>query len=101
MMLVALLVSWGCLRRELIHHIIGISKWQYSAIFMRHIQKMQTDRLTVSAAELAKMLGLGRQTIYRLAAERRIPCTEVGRRKLFSVDAIRKWLEENSTGPAH
>jgi excisionase family DNA binding protein len=48
--------------------------------------------VTLSVAELARMLGLHPKTILAAARRREIPSRRVGRRLLFSRAAIEAWL---------
>ena len=52
--------------------------------------------LAVNVKELGKLIGLSSDTIYTLVSQRRIPHVKVGRRVLFPVKAIEKWLDENT-----
>ncbi|MEM7154169.1 MAG: helix-turn-helix domain-containing protein [Myxococcota bacterium] len=57
-----------------------------------------SDRRTITARELAALLGLDRKTVYEGAARGEIPSVRVGRRILFSVAAIDAWLSDPSSG---
>ncbi len=63
---------------------------------MKNKANILDGRISISPQELAQITGLGLQTIYRWTYERRIPYVKVGRRTLFMVDRIIKWLEERS-----
>ncbi len=54
------------------------------------------DKLAISADELSKLTGLSKDTIYRLRAQREIPYVQLGRRYLFPVKEIEKWLAEST-----
>ena len=64
-----------------------------------------TPRLTISADDLAAMLGVDRKTVYEGAARGEIPSVRLGRRVLFSRAAIAAWLSSSGledvmmTGP--
>jgi excisionase family DNA binding protein len=53
--------------------------------------------LTVS--DLASLLNISERQIYKLAAERRIPCFKIGNSIRFDPDAIVAWLRQKM-GPA-
>ncbi len=46
----------------------------------------------LNAREVAKLLRLDRQTIYEMVKRGALPCRRVGRRILFSRDAVLEWL---------
>lgn len=50
------------------------------------------ERAVLSAAEVAEVLGLSKATVYALAHSGQLPCKRVGRRFLFSREAIHAWL---------
>lgn len=52
------------------------------------------NRFALNADELCQRIGLSKWTVYRLVAEKKIPHVKVGKRILFPVGAIEKWLEE-------
>ena len=54
------------------------------------------NRFALNAGELCQRIGLSKWTVYRLVAEKKIPHVKVGRRVLFPVRAIEKWLEEST-----
>lgn len=62
----------------------------------KHSQQLDSH-LAVNADELGKLIGLSTDTIYTLKSQGRIPYIKIGRRVLFPVKAIRKWLDENTT----
>ena len=55
-------------------------------------QSPPEDRLTLTAPELARLLGVDRKTVYEGAASGQIPSIRVGRRLLFPRAAIDAWL---------
>ncbi len=54
------------------------------------------NHLTVNVEQLAAMTGLSKWSIYHLVSWRRIPHVKIGRRVLFPVKAVGKWVEENT-----
>lgn len=54
------------------------------------------NRLAVNAHELSRLTGLSTDTIYTLKSQGRVPYIKIGRRVLFPVNAIEKWLDENT-----
>ena len=48
--------------------------------------------------EMLKLLPIGRNTLYRLVEENKIPYKRVGRIILFSRKRIDEWVEEQHTG---
>jgi excisionase family DNA binding protein len=60
---------------------------------MRNTGSLDTGLL--DAIALAKILRLDRQTIYRLARDRDLPCVRISRRCVrFERDSVAKWLQE-------
>ncbi len=55
--------------------------------------------LAIDIAELSKRTTLSRWTIYNLVSQRKIPHLKVGRRVLFPIRAIEKWLDESTIAP--
>lgn len=51
---------------------------------------------TMTAPEVAKLLRVGRNAIYDLVGQNKIPHRRVGRLVRFSRVAISRWLEEDS-----
>ncbi len=62
----------------------------------KHSQQLN-NQLAVNAEELSKLIGLSTDTIYTLKSQGRIPYIKIGRRVLFPVEGIKKWLDENTT----
>jgi len=57
------------------------------------------DGLFVSPAELARLLRVTTDCIYRLAAKRTLPVYRVLRRVLFRRDDVERWLAHHRTTP--
>lgn len=56
--------------------------------------------VTITADELAVVLGVDRKTVYEGAARGEIPSVRLGRRVLFSKTAIQAWLSALGPQPA-
>lgn len=54
---------------------------------------MTTPEL-INAAQVAEILGIGKNTVYEAAARGEIPCRRVGKRFLFCKPTIVAWLSE-------
>lgn len=52
-----------------------------------------TEPLTLSIKDAAKLLGLGRSTIYRLIGDRQLETVKVGRRTLIKTASIRSVVD--------
>lgn len=48
--------------------------------------------LSVSPDEAARLVGIGRTTLYAALANGDLPSIKIGTRRLIRVDAIRDWL---------
>lgn len=55
----------------------------------------KVERLTVNAVEAAEMLGISERTLWKWTREKRIPSVKVGRRVLYSVEALRRFINGN------
>ena len=53
-----------------------------------------TDRVTYSVEEVARVLGIGRNTAYEAVRTGKIPALRIGRRYLIPVDALQRLLSE-------
>jgi excisionase family DNA binding protein len=61
--------------------------------------RQQTDgheRLLVKADDLAIMLGISVKTVWNLEKRGELPHINIGRRVLFPVDEIRRWIAERT-----
>lgn len=54
------------------------------------------DKLAVSVAEAAEMLGVSRPIIYRYIGQEDFPSFKLGNRTLISVDGLRKWVNRQT-----
>lgn len=52
--------------------------------------------ISVGAREAARALGVSARTVEALAAIGELPSFRVGRRRLFSVEALRAWVRERA-----
>lgn len=56
-----------------------------------------SKRIALTATEVAKLLGVNRDTVYDAAGRGEIPHRRIGRRLLFSREAITEWLKKPAT----
>jgi excisionase family DNA binding protein len=54
---------------------------------------MNDDRIALSVEEAAKLVGVGRATMYQACRERVIPSTRIGRRLVIGRNALLKLLD--------
>jgi excisionase family DNA binding protein len=54
------------------------------------------ESITITADEVAELLGIARKTVYEAAGRGDIPCRRLGRRVLFSRRVILQWLEQSN-----
>lgn len=54
------------------------------------------EPLTLSINEAARVLGLGRTSIYALIADGRLDVVKIGRRTLVTTDSIHRLIESQS-----
>lgn len=50
--------------------------------------------IAVDAAQAARLVGLSRNTVYKLAKAGAIPWRPAGRRKVFSIKALEEWAAD-------
>lgn len=51
-------------------------------------------KLTYTVDEAAKLIGLGRNTVYALAKAKKIPAIQVGRRYVINAEMFDTWVKE-------
>lgn len=56
------------------------------------------QKLTVRLAELAKLLSLSERAVWALADSGDLPSFKLGSARLFSMDAVREWIQSKSEG---
>lgn len=66
-----------------------------------HAPPEPRTRVTITADEVAALLGVDRKTVYEGAARGQIPSVRLGRRVLFSKTAIDGWLSASSRVQVH
>jgi len=54
---------------------------------------MTTDKLLWSVKEACFQLGIGRTTLMEMTSENRIPSILIGRRRMYSAQAVREWVD--------
>ena len=54
----------------------------------------EVKRSTLTTLEVAKYLGVSQDLIFKMVREKSIPCFRIGRRILFRVESIDKWITE-------
>jgi excisionase family DNA binding protein len=57
-----------------------------------------SERLLLRLPEAAVVLGLGRSTVYELVQRGELPSVHVGRAVRIPAMALRRWVEQRSTG---
>lgn len=53
------------------------------------------EKLAYNVAEVAEVLGISKSHVYQLAKEKKIPCLELGKRKVFPIETLEEWIQEN------
>jgi excisionase family DNA binding protein len=72
--------------------IVGTSAGQ-TAHLRNELEVFEMERLLLNASQTAEMLGIGRSTVYELAAKGLIPSLHVGARLRFPRDRLLRWIE--------
>lgn len=57
-------------------------------------------KLVYSVQEAARMIGVGKNTIYALAKAKKIPVIQVGKRYVINVEMFDKWFQEQCANHA-
>lgn len=72
-----------------------MDEYQIAALIREAAQKLAEQRVAVTIPELVAKLGIGRSTYYKLRAEGKMPPSfTVGRRRLVTVSALNRWLQQ-------
>jgi excisionase family DNA binding protein len=53
------------------------------------------EKLTLTAQEVADILNISIDTVYKLTRQNEIPHVTIGRRVLFRRESIEQWLKDN------
>lgn len=56
------------------------------------------QKLALSVAEAAQLLGVSRPTVYTLLHKEGFPSLKIGSRTLIPTDGLREWLRQQSEG---
>lgn len=56
------------------------------------------EKLGFSIAEVAKLLGVSRPTVYALINNEQLPTIHAGRRVIVPAEQFKHWIESRSTG---
>ena len=65
--------------------------------FSLPLQATDLEPLAISAAEAATILGISRPKVYTLMHRDDFPSFQIGRRKLISVEGLKKWIADQTT----
>jgi excisionase family DNA binding protein len=65
----------------------------------RVLETLESKECAMKASELAKLLGVTRQQIYKLAATRTIPSFRVGASVRFDPNQVAEWLRRKLPQP--
>jgi len=58
------------------------------------------ERLLLRVEEVAKLLGVGRTTVYALVSEQQLPVVRIGRSLRIPREALDQWVREQIDGDA-
>ena len=56
------------------------------------------ERIAVTVAEAAEMLGMCPKTVYQLTKRADFPAFKAGNRTIISVEGLRAWVKAQATG---
>jgi excisionase family DNA binding protein len=69
---------------------------------LQPMRSLEQDRLTVSRAEAARMLGISERLLWTWTKSGLIPHVRIGTRVLYPVEQLRAWLKlQASNATAH
>ena len=54
-----------------------------------------SEQRLLDVVEVAKILGVSKQMIYKLEKNGDLPCVQIGRRKKFRPEDIEKYIDDN------
>lgn len=54
------------------------------------------NKLTITVAELAEYLGIGRNSAYTLVNSKDFPKIQIGRKIIIPIKSLEKWIERKS-----
>jgi excisionase family DNA binding protein len=57
-----------------------------------------TPRLLLSVPETAKALGISERSLFSLSASGEIRCIRIGRRVLYSVEELQRFIQQHEKG---
>jgi excisionase family DNA binding protein len=57
------------------------------------------DRLLLSAREAAKRLAISDRSLFTLTKSGQLPCVRVGTSKRYSVETLRRWIQQSEADP--
>jgi excisionase family DNA binding protein len=66
---------------------------------LKHENHVSMDRLAYSPSETAKLIGVGRTTLYELIGNGSLETVKLGSRRLITRDAIDRLLAANKVVP--
>lgn len=52
------------------------------------------ERTTITVDELSEWIGISKDLVYSLCREKKIPHMRIGKRILFKISSVEKWLDE-------
>lgn len=65
------------------------------------VQAGDTQALLIDERTVARLLGVSPRSIWTMAATGELPSVRIGRRKLYAVETVRRFIaERESAGPA-
>lgn len=66
----------------------------YETANIEGLKPLAVSRTTLTTDEVAAYLGISRGLVYTLVREKRIPSIKIGRRILFKIDSINRWITQ-------
>lgn len=62
------------------------------------MEKLKTERLTMTIPQAAQMLGISKNLMYPLTRSKDFPIIQVGTRRLVPIKAFERWVEQQTGG---
>jgi excisionase family DNA binding protein len=63
-----------------------------------HSSPLTTPRLLLSVPETAEALGISERSLFSLSASGEIRCVRIGRRVLYSVEELQRFIQQHEKG---
>ena len=81
--------------KEFLDMLVDVLAERYFERMDTRMKKIPELRRLITAKEASQYLGLSTDTVYRMAATRKLPYLKIGDRVLFDLKALDHWIEKH------